>query len=80
MTNDHGGFPTGDVVEFGGRRALSVAEVATMYGLHRATVYRDIEAGRLMAFGFGEKGGAIRVPITALPGYEAAATIKPKAA
>ncbi|ACU77392.1 hypothetical protein Caci_8573 [Catenulispora acidiphila DSM 44928] len=62
-----------------GRRALSVAEVAAMYGLHPATVYREIEAGKLTAFGFGGTGRAIRVPIAALADYEAA-SIKFKAA
>ncbi|WP_194891345.1 helix-turn-helix domain-containing protein [Catenulispora pinisilvae] len=56
-----------------GRRALSVAEVAYMYGLNRATVYREIGAGKLTAFAFGPKGGAIRVPVMALAEFEAAA-------
>jgi hypothetical protein len=58
---------------------LSVAEVADMYGLHPATVYREIEAGKLMAFGFGATGRAIRAPIPALADFEAA-SIKVRAA
>jgi len=77
--NSSGEPKTHDLEDFTGRRALTVAEVASLYRLHPATVYRDIEAGKLTAFGFGAQGGAIRVPIAALADYEAAA-IKTKAA
>ncbi|MEY9887667.1 excisionase family DNA binding protein [Catenulispora sp. MAP5-51] len=79
MTNEQGSSVAYTQEIPAGRRALSVAEVADMYGLHPSTVYREIEAGKLMAFGFGATGGAIRVPISALAAFEAA-SIKVKAA
>jgi excisionase family DNA binding protein len=55
------------------RRTYSVAEVADMYGVHPATIYREIKAGRLKAMRLGAKGGVVRVPATAVEEYEATA-------
>lgn len=38
-----------------------VAEVANLLDVHRATVYRDIESGRLEAHRIGSGSGAIRI-------------------
>ena len=38
-----------------------VAEIASALGVHRATIYRDIEAGRCEAYRIGEGSGALRV-------------------
>ncbi|MEZ0108593.1 excisionase family DNA binding protein [Catenulispora sp. EB89] len=73
MTNEQESSVAHTQVSAVGRRVLSVGEVAEMYGLNRATVYRAIDAGKLTAYRFGTKGGAIRVPITALADFEAAA-------
>lgn len=52
------------------RRTYSVAEVADMYGVHPATIYREIKAGRLRAMRIGAKGGVVRVPVSAVEEYE----------
>lgn len=59
---------TADVVE--DRKALKVAEVARRYSLDKSTVYRLIQSGDLPAFRIGN---SVRVPIWALPDFEAAA-------
>lgn len=58
-----------------GRLMYSVPELATRYGVHPATIYREIKAGRLKALRLGAKGGAVRVPVASVAEYEALATI-----
>lgn len=57
------------------RRTYSVAEVADMYGVHVATIYREITAGNLKAMRIGTKKGAVRVPLWAIDEYESASLI-----
>lgn len=57
------------------RRTYSVAEVADMYGVHPATIYREIKAGRLRAMRIGAKGGVVRVPVSAVEEYETIAAV-----
>lgn len=57
------------------RRTYSVAELANMYGVHPATIYREIKAGRLRAMRIGAKGGVVRVPVAAVEEYEAASAV-----
>lgn len=57
------------------RRTYSVAEVAEMFGVHPATMYREIKAGRLKAIRIGAKGGVVRVPVWAVAEYENASAV-----
>lgn len=43
------------------QKPYRVAEVAELLDVHRATVYRDIEAGRLAAYRIGRGSGALRI-------------------
>ena len=52
------------------RKALKVAEVAHRYSLDKSTIYRLIQSGELPAFRIGN---SVRVPVWALPDFEAAA-------
>jgi excisionase family DNA binding protein len=51
------------------RKPFRVAEVAALLDVHPATVYRDIEAGRLKALRVGEGKGALRILPEALSAY-----------
>jgi excisionase family DNA binding protein len=51
------------------RKPFRVAEVAAMLDVHQATVYRDIEAGRLKALRVGSGKGALRILPAALDAY-----------
>ena len=53
------------------RKFYRVAELARLWDLDGSTVYRMIYAGRLRAERHGAKGGAIRIPATAVAEYEA---------
>lgn len=48
-----------------------VAEVAKALDVHRATVYRDVEAGRCGAFRIGSGSGAIRISVEDFEKYKA---------
>lgn len=50
-------------------KPFRVAEVAAMLDVHIATVYRDIEAGRLQALRVGSGKGALRIMPDALSAY-----------
>lgn len=62
-------------------RLYRVKAVAEMFDVSRATVYREIEAGRLPALRFGTTKGALRVSGEAIAAYLAdkqqAATVVP---
>jgi excisionase family DNA binding protein len=66
------------------RKPYRVAQVAAMLDVHQATVYRDIEAGRLKALRVGSGKGALRILPDALDAYlallEVRAVIAPSAA
>ncbi|MBS2539261.1 helix-turn-helix domain-containing protein [Catenulispora sp. NF23] len=51
------------------RPPFKVAEVAVMLGVHRSTIYRDIEEGRLRALRVGSGKGALRILPDALDAY-----------
>jgi len=53
------------------RKLYRVAELAKLWDVDGSTVYRMIYAGRLRAERHGAKGGAIRIPATAVAEYEA---------
>jgi excisionase family DNA binding protein len=46
-----------------------VAQIATLLDVHQATVYRDIEAGRLKALRVGTGKGALRIMPDAYAAY-----------
>jgi excisionase family DNA binding protein len=56
-------------VDTGIRKPFRVAQVAAMLDVHQATVYRDIEAGRLKALRVGSGKGALRILPDALDAY-----------
>lgn len=56
-------------VDTGIRKPFRVAEVAAMLDVHQATIYRDIEAGRLRALRVGSGKGALRILPAALDAY-----------
>lgn len=43
------------------KKPYRVAEIAALLDVHRATVYRDIESGRLEAHRIGSGSGALRI-------------------
>lgn len=51
------------------RKPYRVADIAAMLDVHQATVYRDIEAGRLKALRVGSGKGALRILPAALDAY-----------
>ena len=65
------------------RKPYRVAQVAAMLDVHQATVYRDIEAGRLKALRVGSGKGALRILPAALDAYlallEVRAVVTPSA-
>lgn len=50
------------------KESLSITEVARVFGCHRSTIYRLIQAGRLPAFELGE-GGDTRVAVIDILAY-----------
>lgn len=55
-----------------GRRFYRVREVAKMYDVSVATIYRAIENGQLHALKIGTGKGALRIPGSALAAFEEA--------
>jgi excisionase family DNA binding protein len=53
------------------QKPYRVAEVADLLDVHRATVYRDIDARRCGAYRIGEGSGAIRIPVEDFEDYKA---------
>jgi excisionase family DNA binding protein len=51
------------------RKPYRVADIAAMLDVHQATIYRDIEAGRLKALRVGAGKGALRILPAALDAY-----------
>jgi excisionase family DNA binding protein len=53
------------------QRPYRVAEVAALLDVHRATVYRDIDAGKCGAYRIGEGSGTIRIAVEHFEDYKA---------
>ncbi len=51
------------------RKPFRVAEVAALLDVHQATIYRDIDAGRLKALRVGSGKGALRIMPEAFDAY-----------
>ena len=64
----------------GDQRPLRVKEVADFLDVHVATVYREIEAGRLHALRVGAGRGTLRIPRPSLDAYLLDAGTAPTAA
>lgn len=66
------GIDLGDVAKPKDEREkpYRVAEVARLLDVHRATVYRDIEAGRCEAYRIGEGSGALRIAVEDFEAYK----------
>jgi excisionase family DNA binding protein len=57
-------------MQVNGTRMLRVRSVADMFDVSTTTIYRAVEAGKLDALRIGSrKGGAIRIPESALAAY-----------
>jgi excisionase family DNA binding protein len=68
-----GGLPAeGDPV-------YTVGEVATLLRVHKSTVYRDVESGRIDAYRVGKGRGTVRITGTALAEYKRRAVTRPEA-
>lgn len=63
----------------GRTKPYRVAEIAALLDVHPVTVYRDIEAGRLVALRVGKAKGAIRVMPSAFAAYLSQLEIQPNA-
>jgi excisionase family DNA binding protein len=57
-----------------GTRVYRVKAVAEMFAVSPATVYREIESGKLVAFRFGAGKGSLRITGEAINAYLAKAT------
>ena len=53
-------------------RPFRVAQVAEMFDVDPTTIYRDIKAGRLVAYRIGKGRGTVRIPAAALAAYKSA--------
>jgi excisionase family DNA binding protein len=51
------------------RKPFRVAQIAALLDVHQATIYRDIECGRLKALRVGAGKGALRIMPAALDAY-----------
>ncbi|SCK06018.1 helix-turn-helix domain-containing protein [Streptomyces sp. WMMB 322] len=61
------------------QRPLKVKDVAALLDVHVATVYREIEAGRLHAIRVGAGRGTLRIPRPAYDAYVSSAGTAPAA-
>jgi excisionase family DNA binding protein len=61
------------------QRPLKVKDVATILDVHVATVYREIEAGRLHALRVGAGRGTLRIPRASFDAYQLSAGTAPAA-
>lgn len=57
------------------RATFTVDELAARWGVHRRTVVREIERGRLVALRIAN---VLRIPIAAVESYEARRTARPR--
>lgn len=56
----------------------TVAEVAALLRVHKSTVYRDVETGRIVAFRAGKGRGTIRIREGAFNAYQERAVTRPE--
>ena len=59
------------------QKPYRVSDVATLLDVHQATIYRDIDAGRLKALRVGSGKGALRILPDALDDYLALLEVRP---
>jgi excisionase family DNA binding protein len=57
----------------------TVAEVAALLRVHKSTIYRDVESGRINAIRAGKGRGTIRIREGAFLDYEKRAVTRPEA-
>jgi excisionase family DNA binding protein len=57
------------------RATFTVDELAARWGVHRRTVVREIERGRLVALRIAN---VLRIPIASVESYEARRTLRPR--
>ena len=55
-------------------KPLRVAQLAAEFDTDPSTIYRDIKAGRLVAYRIGKGRGAIRIPVASVEAYRARIT------
>jgi excisionase family DNA binding protein len=60
-------------------RVYTVPEVAALLRVHKSTVYRDVESGRITAYRVGKGRGTVRVTGDALHEYRLRAVTRPPA-
>jgi excisionase family DNA binding protein len=56
-----------------GEAVYTVAEVAAILRVHKSTIYRDVESGRIDAFRVGRGRGTVRISESAFSDYRRAA-------
>jgi len=56
------------------RKPFRVAQVAEEFDVDPSTIYRDIKAGRLVAYRIGKGRGAVRIPAASVEAYRASIT------
>lgn len=57
----------------------TVPEVAALLRVHKSTVYRDVESGRIDAYRVGKGRGTVRITDAALREYRRRAVTRPEA-
>lgn len=58
----------------------TVPEVAALLRVHKSTVYRDVESGRIVAYRVGKGRGTVRITDAALRKYKSRAITRPAGA
>lgn len=64
------GFPADGAAGSERTEPYHVPEAARILGIHKATLYREIQRGHCRAYRIGNGPGAIRIPIPALAEYQ----------
>lgn len=57
-----------------------VSEIAALLGVHKSTIYRDVESGRIDAYRVGKGRGTVRISGDAFAEYRRRAVTRPEAA
>lgn len=59
-------------------KVFTVPEVAALLRVHKSTVYRDVESGRLEGYRLGKGRGTVRIKESALNEYQRRAVTRPE--